>query len=103
MEWEIRPATERDVPACYEAWLSTESRRLEAAGAAPPAGTVLPLHEHELHSGRLVVAALPNGGAVVGFGATFIRSGVVYLADLFVRPSHQGRGIGRALLHALLD
>src|SRR3954447_9922942 len=96
----IRAATERDLPDCYEAWLSTESNRLRDVPKPLP-GTVLPLHEHELRSGRLMVAEVD--GAIVAFGATLTRSDVVYLADLFVHPSHQGRGIGRALLHALLD
>ncbi len=96
----IRPATERDLPACHEVWLSSEPNRLRDV-PPPAAGTVLPLHEHELHTGRLLVAE--DAGNVVAFGATLTRSGVVYLADLFVRPSQQGRGIGRALLHGLLD
>jgi GNAT superfamily N-acetyltransferase len=96
----IRAATERDLPACYDAWLSTVTEHPEAA-AAMGSGLVLPLHEHELRSGRLVVAV--DGGEVIGFGATLTRSGVVYLADLFVRPAHQGQGVGRALLHSLFD
>jgi GNAT superfamily N-acetyltransferase len=98
----IRPATERDLAACYAVWLSTEADQLAAPGVTrPPAGTVLPLHEHELRSGTLVVAEL--SGRVVGFGATLTRSGVLYFADLFVLPSHHGRGIGRAMLHSMLD
>src|SRR3954470_11823575 len=96
----IRPATERDLPGCYDAWLSTVTEHPEAA-ALVGSGTVLPLHEHELQSGRIVVATA--GSSVVGFGATLTRSDVVYLADLFVQPGHQGQGVGRTLLHALLD
>ncbi|HEY1737442.1 MAG TPA: GNAT family N-acetyltransferase [Acidimicrobiia bacterium] len=106
----IRPATERDLAACYDVWLSTEDEQLRAPGVVrPAAGTVLPLHEHELRSGTLVVAIEGIGGVgagdeqILGFGATLTRSGVLYLADLFVRPSHHGRGIGRAMLHAMLD
>src|SRR4051794_36144052 len=101
----IRPATERDLPACYDVWLSTETERPGGA-ALLGAGTVLPLHEHALYSGRLVVgveAGEVDGSGVVAFGATLTRSGITYLADLFVRPSHQGRGVGRAMLHSLLD
>jgi hypothetical protein len=47
----------------------------------------------------MVVAELD--GDIVGFGATMSRSGVLYLADLFVRPEHQDRGIGGRLAHAL--
>jgi len=59
----IRAATERDLPACYDAWLSTVTEHPEAA-AAIGSGLVLPLHEHELHSGRLMVAV--DGGYTAG-------------------------------------
>jgi GNAT superfamily N-acetyltransferase len=95
----IRPAREDDLAACYEVWLSTETDRAAPGSVAP--GTVLPLHEHELHSGTLLVAEA--AGEIVGFGATCTRSDVLYLADLFVRPDTQGAGVGRALLHRLLD
>src|SRR5882724_7095630 len=96
----IRAATADDLAACRAVWLATE-------GYEAPAGVeTLPLHGHELHRGRLLVAvsgaASSDGGSVVlGFGATFTRSGVAYLADLFVDPAHHGQGIGGALLRAL--
>lgn len=94
----VRAATADDLPACHAVWLATE----HPVPAGPrDTAAVLPLHEHELNTGRLVVATL--GRQVVGFGATLTRSRVAYLADLFVRPEVQGRGIGRRLLHALLD
>ena len=69
------------------------------AGAGPIG--VLPLHGHELRSGQLLVAEVD--GDIVGFGATLTRSGVAYLADLFVAPPHQHQGIGSRLAHALCD
>lgn len=89
----IRDATEADVGSCNEVWLSTQP---EIGGAALPDQ---PLARHELRTGRLIVAELDD--AVVGFGATLTRSSVLYLADLFVAPQHQGRGIGRQVLRAL--
>jgi GNAT superfamily N-acetyltransferase len=91
----IRPATLDDLPRCHDVWLATE-------GIEPISDRVLPLHEHERATGTLLVAESDPHG-VVGFGATLTRSGVTYLADLFVLPDRQGHGIGRALLHALLD
>ena len=67
-----------------------------------PHRQVLPLHEHELRTGRLVVAD-DGAGDITGFGATLTRSGVTYLADLFVRSDRHGEGIGRALMDALFD
>jgi ribosomal protein S18 acetylase RimI-like enzyme len=90
----IRSATEADLAACTDVWLSTQS---------PPVGApvvTLPLYGHELRTGRLLVAEV--AGEVVGFGATLTRGIVTYLADLFVRPGSQDRGVGRQLLEELL-
>jgi GNAT superfamily N-acetyltransferase len=98
---EIRAATVDDLPACHAVWLSTEDDVPPATGAE----TVLPLHLHELHTGRLLVATIPASTArdeVIGFGATLTRSGTAYVADLFVRPDRQGQGIGGRLLQGLL-
>src|SRR5258708_752314 len=92
----IRAATADDLAACRAVWLATEGYN------APPGAETLPLHGHELQRGRLLVAVSESEDSdVVGFGATFTRSGVAYLADLFVDPAHQGQGIGGALLRAL--
>jgi len=90
----IRPATADDLPQCQRVWLATERY------TDPVAHPVLPLHAHELRTGRLIVAVA--GGDVVGFGATIVRSGVLYLADLFVLPEQHGHGIGGRLLDDLL-
>jgi GNAT superfamily N-acetyltransferase len=96
VELTIRPAGPNDLVVCYEVWLANE----HYDGAAVPSGTVLPLHTHELHSGRLIVAE--TQGRVIGFAAALERSGVVYLSGLFVAPAHHGLGVGRKLLTALL-
>ncbi len=90
----IRAATEADFQGCTAVWLSTQTD----LGAGPIADQ--PLNAHELHTGRLLVADVD--GEVVGFGATLTRSGVAYLADLFVTPPYQNRGIGRRLMEVLL-
>ncbi len=89
----IRNATEADLAACTDVWLSTQSPPVD--GPVAP----LPLYGHELRTGRLLVAEV--AGEVVGFGATLTRGDVTYLADLFVRPSSQDRGVGRQLLEEL--
>lgn len=90
----IRSATVDDLPQCQRVWLATERY------TDPVTHPVLPLHAHELRTGRLVVAAA--GDEVVGFGATLVRSGVLYLADLFVLPEWHGRGLGGHLLDELV-
>ena len=89
----VRTAIEADIASCNDVWASTQS----GLGADPV--PYQPLSMHELNTGRLVVAEVD--GAVVGFGATVVRSGVLYLVDLFVRPAHQSQGIGRQLLDTL--
>lgn len=64
------------------------------------AGTTQPdTADHELQHGRLIVAV--EGDLVLGFGAVLERSGVSYLADLFLLPDRLGRGIGSAIMREL--
>lgn len=98
----LREATERDVPdilrciralAEYERLahecVATEERLRETLFGTDPAASV-------------VLAA--QGRQVVGFAlwfrsySTFLARPGVYLEDLFVFPSHRGRGVGRRLL-----
>ena len=50
--------------------------------------------------GRLVVAQ--DAGKVVGFGGAIDADGVRLVTDLFLLASHQGRGLGGAMLDALV-
>lgn len=49
-----------------------------------------------------------DGGEVVGFALWFVNFSTwlgrhgLYLEDLYVRPSHRGSGLGRALLETLV-
>jgi GNAT superfamily N-acetyltransferase len=56
--------------------------------------------DHEFEAGRMVLAEL--GNEVVGFAGVFDYGELTYLADLFVRSSLVGRGIGKGLLEAIL-
>ena len=53
---------------------------------------------------RVVGAYRRSTGALVGF-ARAVSDGVAlaYLADVFVDPDHRGRGLGRALVAAMID
>ena len=59
--------------------------------------------ERAVAGSQLVLAARDDAGVLIGLART-VSDGVVicYLQDLLVRPSHQGRGIGRALLERVL-
>ena len=59
--------------------------------------------ERAVAGSQLVLTARDDAGLLTGLART-VSDGVVicYLQDLLVRPSHQGRGIGRALLERVL-
>ncbi len=50
-----------------------------------------------------MVMAATDDGQPMGFGGVVVRSGVTRLADLFINPDCQGHGVGKALLHEMLD
>lgn len=53
---------------------------------------------------RVVGAYTRPGGTMVGFGRA-VSDGVAlaYLADVFVHPAHRRRGVGTALVTAIID
>lgn len=93
MAIDIRLAIEADLPAVYEVWRLTAYRDLPSAA---PSTVMSPLLHHELTTGHMWVAEV--GGRVVGFAALLVRSGIAFLAELFVLPDFQSQGIGRLLV-----
>jgi GNAT superfamily N-acetyltransferase len=89
--WTIRPATAADHAACLEvfnaAWASI--------AGAPPRRLDLESFEREVE-GEDVWVAVSWRRRVVGFVSVWRADEFVH--HLFVLPSHQGRGIGSALL-----
>lgn len=101
----IRPATEADVPVIlgFIRDLAEYERRAHDVVATEPL-------VRESLFGRWPAAEVllaEEGGEPVGFAlffhnfSTFLGRRGLYLEDLFVRPEHRGRGVGRALLARL--
>jgi len=107
----VRAAEPRDVPALLELFgelaayehleheLRASEQGLEAAlfGESPAAEALIAERHHE-----------PGGQAeILGYAlffptfSSFLTSTGIWLEDLFVRPSHRGEGVGRALLSAV--
>ena len=110
----IRKATREDVPAilglvrelaAYEkepdAVVATEADFLRDGFGERPAFEVLVAEDPASGEGGA------GGGRVVGFAfyffsySTWVGRKCLYLEDLFVQPSHRGRGTGIALMRAL--
>ncbi|HYM70797.1 MAG TPA: GNAT family N-acetyltransferase [bacterium] len=100
MDVRIRRAVEADLPAVYGVW-----RAAAHPGQASPAtpDVMLPLFRlfrHELTTGELWIAE--DGDAAVGYAAALVRSGIAFIAELFVAPDRQSGGIGGTLLRQLM-
>lgn len=90
----LRPAMPEDLQTLTEIWIRAEELPDDISVGVP---TVLP---HISANGILVVAEVD--GAIVGFGSSFTRSNVRYMGQLFIEPSHQSGGVGRALMEAVM-
>lgn len=97
MTVDIRPAVEADPPALFDIW-----RRAAHPdwSSAPPGHFVPSLFTHELTTGHMWVAE--DGVRLVGFAVVLVRGGIGFVAELFVLPDYQSRGIGARLLQQTL-
>ena len=101
----VRPATRADVPLVRELieGLAEYERLRHECHATEP------LLERALFGERpyAEVVIAEHDGEAAGFAlffhnfSTFLALPGIYLEDLFVRPAHRGRGVGKALLQHL--
>jgi GNAT superfamily N-acetyltransferase len=100
-----RRATSDDAEACHELmWTSVTD--FAARQGMPLEGTAAEWWRSNEPLQRLVaevatewwVAELPSQGRLVGFARSIEREGLIELAEFFVLPDQQSKGIGRALL-----
>jgi GNAT superfamily N-acetyltransferase len=98
---EIRPTTAADLPALdavFRAAIGEVFRRHAFEPPSPPPEAFAAQHRHLLrHDGERCFVA-EEDGRVTAYVAAFERGDAWFLSSLFVCPSHQGRGLGRALL-----
>lgn len=106
----IRPATTADLPDAHRIWRDAIDGYGERLGAQPlPRENpgVMRLHAHCIATdpSRFQVAvrsSVRGEGRVIAFGCAVDRGPLWFLSMLFVEPGEQARGLGKALLEALL-
>lgn len=97
-EFELRPATETDLPAVFEVGQRADhEEHLLATLDLTHMPAVL---RHGFNSGDMRVAV--RDGKIIGFGAALSRGRLRFLAQLFVLPEAQQSGVGRAILNAIM-
>jgi ribosomal protein S18 acetylase RimI-like enzyme len=99
-----RPASEQDLGRAQELVVRSINDLTERHGFGPMA--VLRPTQFQSFSLKddpdgLWVAE--DTGELLGFGFSWVCGGLWFLAELFVSPGHQGRGIGNELLKRTLD
>src|SRR2546423_5492684 len=98
---EMRPTTDADVPALddvFRASIGEVFRRHAFEPPNPPPEAFAAQHRHLLRHDAERCFVAEADGRVVAFVAALERGDAWYLSSLFVRPDHQGRGLGSALL-----
>jgi len=103
----IRPAVESDVPAILS--LIRELATYERSPSSVVATEDLLTTALFGASPAVFCHVAEDGGEVVGMALWFLNFSTwlgrhgLYLEDLYVRPSHRGSGLGKALLETLAD
>ena len=101
----IRRGTPADAEACHEVmWASVTD--LGMRHGTPLHGSVAewwasaePLQRFlATHANEWWVAEEPDRGALIGYGRSIERGGLLELTEFFVLPTHQSAGVGSALL-----
>jgi len=106
----LRAAREDELPACADVWRAGLDGYGVIVGRPPMISAPGPLvallaHLRRTDPDRFLVAVRPGADGtqrVVAFASASRRDHVWFLGMLFVHPDEQARGLGRALLDAVL-
>ncbi|MCW5943533.1 MAG: GNAT family N-acetyltransferase [Fimbriimonadaceae bacterium] len=107
MSLAVREATRADAPRVWDLILELADYEKLAHLAT---GSAEALAEHAFGPRPVVeILVAETAGAVVGYTlffptySTFLTRPGIWMEDLYVTPSHRGRGIGKALLFAVAE
>lgn len=94
----IRNASLLDLDGIHACWLATDYTDAAQHAAMATLG-IAPWLRHLVTTGTVSVAVAD--GTIIGFAGTQTRGPICYLADCFVLPAWQSRGVAKALLAML--
>jgi GNAT superfamily N-acetyltransferase len=97
----LRPATAADLPICAAIWrdaLNDYLGRLAQPEIPDELGPILRLYAHLQATDPDTFVVAERDGEIEAFAVVVRRGDLTFLSMLFVRPSAQARGLGRALL-----
>ena len=100
-----RHATQADLPEVAEVFgiaIDDLDRRHGFFEEPTPAVPARPLYGFWLEKEPHAFWVAESGGRLVGFAFSFLRGSFWFLADLFILPEQQGKGIGGALIQKTL-
>jgi GNAT superfamily N-acetyltransferase len=105
VEPKYRLAKESDIPnvaAVFAAAIDDLDRRHGFFEKPTPTSPLYPLYAFWLRKDPHAFWVAEDEGRVVGYTFSFLRGPLWFLADLFILPAHQGRGIGGELIRKTL-
>ena len=104
----VRPATAQDIPAIHAIYAHHVQHGLASFEEVPPPVDEMRRRLEDVQARGLPYLAVENAGEVLGYGyCTLYRARSAYRHTLedsvYVKQGSQGKGIGKAVLRALIE